>query len=103
MPILNKLVRDKILAIIDSNGQQYTHKILNDDDYAEQLLNKLTEEVDEYKTDKTTEELADIIEVVYAIASLHGCSPEQLEAIRSKKAEARGSFEKKIFLIEVEG
>ena len=44
MPIYNKLVRDKILEIIKANGQQATHKILEDDEYAEELVKKLFEE-----------------------------------------------------------
>jgi len=102
MPIYNKLVRDKILEIIKDNGQKFTHKILDDKDYAKELANKLNEEVEEYKTDKNTDELADILEVIYALASLHNCTPEQLEEIREEKAKKRGGFHDKIFLIKVE-
>ena len=103
MPTYNKLVRDKILEIIEANGQQSTHKILEDDEYAEEHTKKLFEEVEEYKKDRNTDELADIIEVVYALAKLHGCTPEQLEQIRLDKAQKRGGFDKKIFLEEVRG
>lgn len=102
MPIYNKLVRDKILEIIKNNGQKSTHKILDDEDYVKELVNKLSEEVEEYKTDKNTDELADILEVIYALAKLHNCTPEQLEEIRAEKAKKRGGFNEKIFLIEVE-
>lgn len=101
MPLYNKLVRDKILEIIKANGQKATHKILDTDEYAVELTKKLFEEVDEYKKDKNTDELADIMEMVYALASLHGCTPEELEKIRKEKTEKRGGFNKKIFLIEV--
>ena len=87
MPTCNKLVRDKILEIIEANGQQATHKILEDDEYAEELVKKLFEEVEEYKKDRNTDELADIMEVVYALAKLHGCTPERLEQIRLDKAQ----------------
>ncbi len=103
MPIYNKLVRDKILEIIEANGQQATHKILDSDEYTEELVKKLFEEVEEYKEDRNTDELADILEVVYALAKLHGCTPEQLERIRLTKAQKRGGFDKKIFLEEVRG
>lgn len=102
MPIHNKLVRDKILEIIKNNGQKSTHKILSDEEYAKELINKLGEEVEEYKTDKNLDELADIMEVIYALANIHGCTPEQLEDIRTEKAEKRGGFNDKIFLIKVE-
>ena len=103
MPTYNKLVRDKILEIIEANGQQSTHKILEDDEFAEVLTKKLFVEDQEYKKDRNTDELADIIEVVYALAKLHGCTPEQLEQIRLDKAQKRGGFDKKIFLEEVRG
>ena len=101
MPVYNKLVRDKILEIIKDNGQKSTHKILTAEEYAVELTKKLVEEVEEYKKDKNTDELADIMEVVYALASLHSCTAEELEIIRAEKAEKRGGFEKKIFLVEV--
>ena len=101
MPIYNKLVRDKILEIIKANGQQATHKILKDNEYATELVKKLFEEVEEYEKDRNTDELADIMEVVYALVKLHGCAPEQLEQIRLAKAQKRGGFDKKIFLEEV--
>ena len=101
MSVYNKLVRDKILEIIKINGQKPTHKILTADEYAVELTKKLVEEVEEYKKDKNTDELADIMEVVYALASLHSCTAEELEKIRAEKAEKRGGFEKKIFLVEV--
>ena len=101
MPVYNKLVRDKILEIIKANGQKPTHKILTAEEYAVELTKKLVEEVEEYKKDKNTDELAEIMEVVYALASLHSCTAEELEKIRAEKAEKRGGFEKKIFLVEV--
>jgi len=52
MPVYNKLVRDKILEIIKTNGQKPTHKILTADEYAVELTKKLVEEVEEYKKDK---------------------------------------------------
>lgn len=101
MPVYNKLVRDKILEIIKTNGQKSTHKILTAEEYAVELTKKLVEEVEEYKKDKNTDELADIMEVVYALANLHSCTAEELEKIRAEKAEKRGGFEKKILLVEV--
>ena len=101
MPVYNKLVRDKILEIIKVNGQKSTHKILTADEYAVELTKKLVEEVEEYKKDKNTDELADIMEVVYALARLQSCTAEEVEKIRAEKAEKRGGFEKKIFLVEV--
>ena len=47
------------------------------------------------------EELADLLEVVRAVAAARGSSIEEVETIRRDKAEKRGGFEKKILLTEV--
>jgi NTP pyrophosphatase (non-canonical NTP hydrolase) len=51
---------------------------------------------------KLKEELADILEVVYALASLHSCTKEELLAVYDEKHEKRGGFEKRLLLIESE-
>ena len=48
------------------------------------------------------EELADILEVVYALAASIGCSKEELAEIYQKKHGARGGFAHKILLISTE-
>ena len=100
--IFDKLVRDNIPQIIEDNGGKAEIRILSDEEYPVYLERKLDEEVGEYHRDKTAEELADILEVVYALASSIGCSQEKLQAIYQKKHEARGGFEKKILLLSSE-
>lgn len=98
-----KLVRDHIPAIIQNEHKRTPHtRILSDEEYAPALLQKLHEEIQEYVQDKNTEELADILEVVYALARLHNTSPKQLEVLRKAKREKRGGFENKIYLEFVE-
>ena len=100
--IYNKLVRDKIPEVIEDNGGKAEIRILSDEEYRIFLEAKLDEEVGEYHRDKTAEELADVMEVVYALAASIGCCREQLQAIYQKKHDARGGFEKKILLISSE-
>ena len=97
----NKLVRDKIPEIIRSDGKQCTTEILSDDEFLEMVDAKLDEELAEYHKDKNIEELADLLEVVYAAAAARGYSVEELEKVRADKALKRGAFENKIFLKEV--
>ena len=100
--IHNKLVRDKIPEIIEKAGKTaYTH-ILSEEDYMTELDKKLNEECSEYQADKNIEELADMLEVMYAIAEARGWSVSELEAVRRDKAEKRGGFKKKIYLEYVE-
>lgn len=100
--IYNKLVRDKIPSVIEAKGGKPTTRILDDKEYLEALVNKLGEEYEEFKKDRSTEELADILEVIMALRDALGISKEKLEAVRTKKTSDRGAFKDKIFLESVE-
>ena len=97
----NKLVRDRIPEIIESSGRTCVTEILSDEDYLKMLDAKLDEELAEYHADQNIEELADLMEVIYAAAIARGYTLEQLEQVRAAKAANRGGFEKKILLKEV--
>lgn len=99
--IYNKLVRDHIPEIIESDGRKCTMEILPDDRYLQMLDAKLDEELSEYQESKALEELADLLEVMRAVVKARGWSWEQLEQARQEKAVRRGGFEKKILLKEV--
>lgn len=105
MPVYEKLVRDRIPAIIEAAGKECRVSTLDEATYSIELKKKLLEEVKEYenavKDEEALEELADILEVMRALATLHGSDMEQLEEIRNKKAEQRGGFQERIFLHEV--
>lgn len=106
LPVYNKLVRDRIPEIIENSGKKFTTKILDDDQYELELKKKLKEEMEEYQNtsndNEALEELADLLELMHALAKVHGASMEEVEKIRQDKASKRGGFEEKIFLIEVE-
>lgn len=99
MVVYNKLVRDRIPEIIEANGEMPHIRILEQEEYLRHLEAKLDEEVGEYHRDKNADELADILEVVFALAEANGCSRAELMEVYMKKHDARGGFEKKIFLI----
>ncbi len=99
--IYNKLVRDKIPEIIEADNKQCKTRILEDAEYLKMVDAKLDEELAEYHKDQNLEELADILEVVYAAAKARGYSVEELHKLREDKAAKRGGFDKKIFLEEV--
>ncbi len=100
--VYNKLVRDRIPEIIAAQGEKPKIRILDDSEYRLHLENKLDEEVREYHEGKNIEELADILEVVYALTEANGHTKDELMATYRKKHEARGGFAKKIFLISKE-
>ncbi|NCF33535.1 MAG: phosphoribosyl-ATP pyrophosphohydrolase [Proteobacteria bacterium] len=99
----NKLVRDKIPEIIRNDGKTCSVRILEHWEMNDALGAKLREEVDEYLIANDAEELADILEVVYASAERLGVSKDELEEIRAAKAAKNGGFGDRIYLLEVAG
>jgi Uncharacterized conserved protein len=106
MPVYNKLVRDLIPQIIKSTGKGCRTRILDEDEYKRELIIKLKEESKEYfaaqSPKESLEELADMLEVIRALAVVHGATWEQLENLRMKKAEIRGGFQDRVYLIDVD-
>ena len=102
--IYNKLIRDNIPQIIESKGETPVVKTLDDAEYKSELEKKLYEEYKEVieasGTDRI-EELADMIEVISALAKLENNSLDDVISIAHKKSEKRGAFDKKIFLEKV--
>lgn len=100
LKVHNKLVRDKIPAIIASQGGTATTRTLGDAEYVQALIAKLAEECAEFTEAVNLEELADVQEVVLALADAIA-SRTELEQTRAAKNEARGAFAQKIFLESV--
>ena len=97
-----KLVRDKIPGIIEAQGKCCVVRKLSDEAYLEMVDAKLDEELAEYHKDQNLEELADLMEVIYAAAEARGYTREELEQVRRKKAAERGEFRKRLLLLEVQ-
>lgn len=91
-----KLIRDGIPKIAANNGDPITVRTATPAELPVLLRMKLGEEAVEAidaGPDGLLEELADVIEVVHAIAALHGHTPADVERARVDKAGARGRFE----------
>ena len=98
----NKLVRDRIPEIIEEQGKRCIVERLGDFEFLVALDKKLDEELAEYHKDQSVEELADMLEVIYAAALARGYTREDLERIREEKVQRRGGFDKKLLLRKVE-
>lgn len=97
----DKLIRDKIPEIIEAKGSKAIVEVLDDDRFQQYLNLKLIEELKEYQESGSVEELADLVEVVYALLESKGVPLEQFERVRVAKAEERGAFKKRLLLKEV--
>lgn len=97
-----KLVRDRIVDILDAKGISTVSYRLTGQPLLYALQDKLTEEVGEYEhaatTAEITDELADILEVVYELGERHGIASSQLDRHRATKAAERGRFSEGIWL-----
>ena len=82
---INKLVRDNIPLICERNGQTPVIKILDGESYTSALKAKLYEEVEEYLSDCNIEELADIVEVIEALAQNQGSSFNEVMEFKQNK------------------
>jgi predicted house-cleaning noncanonical NTP pyrophosphatase (MazG superfamily) len=98
----NKLVRDKIVEIIESRGQQATWHTADDTEYKQKLHEKLVEEAQEFLADGTPKELIDVMAVVDAIIACHGFDQAELNRLQAAKESERGGFERRIILEESE-
>ena len=98
---MNKLVRDKIPALLRHKGEKFAMHRCQDTEYAQRLCDKLQEEVSEYLQDNCVEELADILEVIQALAEFKFGGIEKVEHVRKKKEAERGGFYDKIVIDKI--
>ncbi|MCD2345865.1 nucleoside triphosphate pyrophosphohydrolase [Clostridium guangxiense] len=101
MKVYNKLVRDKIPAVIEASGKKFDIRKADKEEHYKLLETKLKEEVNEFLKDKNLEELADVMEVLFGLAENMGYSEEDLMKKRSEKREERGGFKEGIVLEKV--
>ncbi len=99
----DKLVRDRIPEIIETEGKHCQVRVLDEAEYARRLDEKLAEELEEYQRSGDVEELVNLLEVVRAIAASHGLPWDEVERRRLAKQEARGGFSKRLLLQRVDG
>lgn len=97
----NKLVRDRIPQIISDSGGKCHTRTLNDEEYKAALIEKAKEEIDELKAaspEYTTEEAADLLQVLKDYVKSCGITMEAVESVRVDKETKRGGFSQRVFL-----
>lgn len=97
---LDKLVRDKLVLMMQEMGQAVKYRVLDDEEYQQALQDKLVEETSEFnfKSPTALDELADLKAVIDQAAVELGSSPEELQKLQDKKAANKGGFADKLFV-----
>jgi predicted house-cleaning noncanonical NTP pyrophosphatase (MazG superfamily) len=101
----HKLVRDQIPAIITADGGRPVTRVLDEAGYEAALRAKLLEEAHEAQAapgGQLASELADVLEVLKALAAAHHLSWEEIVSEAGRKRAERGGFDNRIFLEYVE-
>ena len=99
---MGKLVRDRIPEMERRRGARFTVQVLNDADFQTALRQKIVEEAGEVHDattdDALVEELADLLEVILALAdTVPGGMDSVLRARRAKRG-ARGGFDERVWM-----
>ncbi|MCG5219479.1 nucleoside triphosphate pyrophosphohydrolase [Streptosporangium sp. KLBMP 9127] len=98
---MGKLVRDNIPDIIRQNGGEPVITVLDEVEYRKALLAKLfeeTTELNEASPAEVTGEIADVYEVLRALAAIHGHDWTVIEKVAAIKREERGAFRDRLYL-----
>lgn len=99
---LPKLIRDHIPTIAATHGQTLTTRTATPHELPALLRAKIIEEASEAAAaspDELLEELADVLEVVEALAQAAGHTLDDLHQARARKAAARGGFTQGLVLL----
>jgi len=104
---VDKLIRDKLPAMMQAQGLTVFTRRLDDVEFVMRLKDKLVEEAAEARSATSRadliEELADLGEVVLALAQASGVTPQEIEARRLAKRQERGGFDARVHNAAVEG
>ncbi|MBP9751770.1 MAG: nucleoside triphosphate pyrophosphohydrolase [Candidatus Moranbacteria bacterium] len=96
----DKLVRDRIIEIIEAKGEVAKWHVADDAEYRMKLRRKLLEEVEEFLAAESVEEMADVFEVIDALLTLKGWKREDVLKAQQEKRLKRGGFDGRIILEE---
>ena len=99
---VEKLIRDRLPGIMRDQGLLVFDRRLDDAAFDASLRAKLLEEAAEAQAATDRDELADLSEVMLALAALHGLSAADIEARRVAKRAERGGFDDRVYNAAVE-
>ena len=96
-----KLIRDRIPQIMDDACVRYDVRRIDEAEYGTALRAKLIEEATEAAEaprNELVKEIADVMEVVHALAELEGIDLRDVENTRMARLRLRGGFAERLLL-----
>ncbi|MCA9508537.1 MAG: nucleoside triphosphate pyrophosphohydrolase [Myxococcales bacterium] len=98
----NKLWRDKAMALLESQGSRVNWRKLEQKEFQQCLKEKLLEESKEVVSasslEQIVEELADVMEVIEAMAEAYEISMDDIITAKNNKKSKRGGFSDRIYV-----
>jgi predicted house-cleaning noncanonical NTP pyrophosphatase (MazG superfamily) len=95
-----KLVRDRIPELAAANGQPGGWRQADPEEFDRSLSAKLVEEAQEAATATSPagllDELGDVLQVLYALATEAGYAAAEVECARARKARTHGTYTRRI-------
>jgi predicted house-cleaning noncanonical NTP pyrophosphatase (MazG superfamily) len=102
----NKMWRDKAYDRKELAQSIIHYRMLDDQEYEQQLRSKLSEEVEEVvhaaSTPKLVEEIADLYEVIDALCAVRGITRDEIMKAKEAKFAQLGGYYSKKFVMFVE-
>lgn len=107
MKVFNKLVRDRILEIIEQEGRAHVSRVLGEDEYRQELAKKVVEEAHEVvaagnNREELIKEIGDVLEVLDALIASYGLDSAEIYRVKEERKTKRGGFQQRIFLESTE-
>ena len=101
-----KLIRDDLVDVMTHSGIAVEHRVMAGEEYVCALIKKLHEEVNEVATasdpKEILEELADVLEVMMAMAGAHGFDLQAIAKKAQEKKAAKGGFDQGTYVEWIE-
>jgi predicted house-cleaning noncanonical NTP pyrophosphatase (MazG superfamily) len=99
---LHKLVRDKVPELLEAKGVKAKFHEADSEEFETELLEKLREEVLEFKNAKSIEQLADLLHVVDAVIAEKGWDEATVSQVKAQRMQEKGGFDKRLILESTE-
>ena len=99
---MDKLVRDKIVEIIERDDRSCVYHVAKGQEYERRLKDKLVEEINEFFEDPCVMEMVDVLEVLDAMKKFYNLDPHIVSIEQSNKRWEKGGFYDGIVLDKLE-